>query len=275
MLKVALPAGKTGEPIPTACSQGFRFIRKQGAMQALIVLAFAMTFLAVPIAPSCRFSPSDIFHRNPETYALFLSVSGLGSIVGSLSVAGMGNVRKKGRVALFMLVCLGAAIAGFSLSTIFVFTCIMLFLSGGAMMAVFAMVSLSGATDRHQRDARPRDERLQFRFPRRHGDGKPGYRLARPDLHRTRGAGRAGLLLVGLALYFLLFERRRRRAALGGLPAHAPSGSREAYLTVEVDGRTDPGRFCYSPLALIAAELARDQQDRAALSRTNCRGRRG
>ena len=41
----------------------------------------------------------------------------MGSIVGALTVAGLGNVRSKGRIALIMLICLGAGIAGFALST--------------------------------------------------------------------------------------------------------------------------------------------------------------
>ena len=69
-------------------------------MVALIVLAFAMTFLAVPMRTFLPVFAKDIFHRGPETYALFLSVMGCGSIVGSLTVAAMGNVSNKGRVAL-------------------------------------------------------------------------------------------------------------------------------------------------------------------------------
>ena len=83
----------------------------------------------------------DIFHEAPDTYALFLSVSGVGSIVGALTVAGLGNIRNKGRVALLMLICLGASIAGFALSPSVPLSCVLLFFSGASMMAVFATVN--------------------------------------------------------------------------------------------------------------------------------------
>ena len=59
-----------------------------------------MTFLPV--------FAKDIFHQGPGMFTLFLSVSGVGSIVGALTVAALGNVRHKGRIALIMLICLGA-----------------------------------------------------------------------------------------------------------------------------------------------------------------------
>ena len=46
-----------------------------------------------------------------------------------------------------------------------------------------------GAADHHQRDARPRDERLQRRLPRRHADGQSAIGMARPGLYRAGGAG--------------------------------------------------------------------------------------
>src|SRR5947199_1754994 len=88
---------KTGESIMTSMKQGFAFIRQQGAMEVLIVLAFLMTFLAVPARTFLPVYAKDVFRRGPETYALFLSLSGLGSILGALTVAFLGNVRNKGR----------------------------------------------------------------------------------------------------------------------------------------------------------------------------------
>ena len=58
----------------------------------------------------------DIFHRGPETYGNLLSLMGLGSIFGSLTVASLGNIRKKGQFAITTLMGLGAGIAVFALS---------------------------------------------------------------------------------------------------------------------------------------------------------------
>src|SRR5208283_3278680 len=87
-----LPA-KTTESMFSSLKEGIRFTRKQGSMEALIVLAFCMTALAMPMRTYIPVFVKDIFHRGPETYGNLLSLMGVGSICGSLMVAGLGNIR--------------------------------------------------------------------------------------------------------------------------------------------------------------------------------------
>src|SRR6201993_1872886 len=107
---------KSGESMFQSLKQGIHFIWRQGAMVALIILAFTMTFLSMPMRTYIPVFVKDIFHRGPETYGNLLSLMGVGSICGSLAVAGKGNISNKGRFALVMLMCLGAGISVFSLS---------------------------------------------------------------------------------------------------------------------------------------------------------------
>ena len=121
--------------------QGIVFIRSQSAMEALMVLAFCMTALGVPMLTFLPVFAKDIFHQGPGMFTMFLSVSGAGSIVGALTMAALGNVRYKGRIALVMLTCLGAGISGFALSSSVWLSCFMLFLSGASLIAVFTLVN--------------------------------------------------------------------------------------------------------------------------------------
>src|ERR1019366_4915986 len=95
------------ESMFTSLKQGIQFARKQGSMEALIVLAFFMTALSMPMRTYIPVFVKDIFHRGPETYGNLLALMGLGSILGSLTIAGAGNMRRKGFVALTSLICLG------------------------------------------------------------------------------------------------------------------------------------------------------------------------
>ena len=131
----------TKESILGSLMQGIRFVRQQASMEALIVLAFCMTALSMPMRTYIPVFVKDIFHRGPETYGNLLSLMGVGSICGSLAVAGIGNIRNKGRFALAMLILLGAGIAGFSLSKLLPLSYAMLVLVGASMMAVFATVT--------------------------------------------------------------------------------------------------------------------------------------
>ena len=132
---------KSKESMYGSLKQGIRFIWHHGSMVGVIILAFMMTFLSMPMRTYIPVFVKDIFHRGPETYGNLLSLMGVGSICGSLGVASLGNISKKGRFALTMLIVLGAGIAGFSFSKLLPLSYAMLALVGASMMAVFATVT--------------------------------------------------------------------------------------------------------------------------------------
>ncbi len=208
MLKVRFLPEKTTESIAASMRQGFGFIGKQGAMAALIILAFAMTFLAVPMRTFLPVFAKNIFHKGAETYALFLSVMGCGSIAGSLIVAAMGNVRYKGRVALTTVITLGLGIAGLALSHKIVLTCVMLFLSGASMMAVFASVnSLVQLIVTNEMRGRVMSV-YNFAFRGGMGMGNLAAGWLVPIFTAPVVLGVNGFVLAALGIYFLLFQRR-------------------------------------------------------------------
>src|SRR6266849_4169609 len=129
MLRPSFQPEKTGESIMTSMKQGFGFIRKHGAMEGLIALAFCMTALAIPMITFLPVFAKDVFHAGPTTYTILLASSGIGSVAGALAVAAMGNIANKGRVALLMLICLGAGMTGFAQSNSLLLSCFLLFLS--------------------------------------------------------------------------------------------------------------------------------------------------
>src|SRR5271157_267445 len=106
---------KTAESMFTSLKEGIKFVRRQHSMEALIVLAFCMTALAMPMRTYIPVFVKDIFHRGPETYGNLLSLMGLGSIIGSLTVAGIGNIRNKPRLCILTLTSLSVGIASSAL----------------------------------------------------------------------------------------------------------------------------------------------------------------
>jgi MFS family permease len=208
MLHIRFLPEKTGESILESMKQGFRFIRKQGAMEVLIVLAFAMTFLAIPVRTFLPVFAKEVYHRGSETYAMFLSLSGLGSILGALAVAWLGNVKNKGKIALTMMTCLGAGIAGFALSNRLVLSYLMMFLVGGAMIAVFAMVNslVQLITTNEMRGRVISVYNCAFRGGMPLGNLLTGKLV--PVLTAPVVVTVNGLMLMALALYFLMVHRR-------------------------------------------------------------------
>jgi MFS family permease len=208
MLTIRFLPEKTGESILTSMKQGIHFIRQQGAMQGLIILGFCMTALGIPMRTFLPVFADSVFHQGSGTYAMFLSMSGMGSVVGALCVAALGNVQRKGRIALAMLMCLGASMSGFALSRSVPMSCAMLFFSGVAMMGVFSMVvSLVQLVVTNQMRGRVMSVyNLTFR------GGMPVGNLIAGSLVPIFTAPTVfvvnGLLLVALGLYYFLVQRR-------------------------------------------------------------------
>ncbi|HZD32817.1 MAG TPA: MFS transporter, partial [Candidatus Angelobacter sp.] len=132
---------KTTDSMLSSFKQGIAFVRKQGSMEALILLAFCMTFLSMPLRTYFPVFVKDIFHRGPETLGWLSSFMGVGSICGSLLFASLGNFKRKGRLAVLMMILLGASIATFALSKSLFFSYAMAMLVGFAMMTAFAAVT--------------------------------------------------------------------------------------------------------------------------------------
>lgn len=199
---------KSKETIFESMKQGISFIRRQGAMESLIVLAFGATLLGVPVIVFLPVFARDVFERGPEVYTLLLSLSGAGSIAGALLVAAFGHGRHKGRVTLLGLIVLGLAIAGFSFSRNLVLSCILLFIAGAALIAVFALVTslVQLITADEMRGRVMSVYNVAFR------GGMPIGSLATGSLTPIFGApivvGIAGILLSAMGALFLFGNRK-------------------------------------------------------------------
>lgn len=199
---------RTGESMIASMKQGFGFIRKQGAMETLIAIAFCMTALAIPMITFLPVFAKNVFHQSEMTYTLFLAASGLGSITGALTVAALGNVPNKGRIALSSLVALGAGITGFALSKSVVLSCIILFLSGAVLMCAFAMISslVQLITANEMRGRVMSVYNVAFRGGMPFGSVVTGWLV--PVLTAPTVLSVNGVILLSLGLYFLLVQRR-------------------------------------------------------------------
>jgi predicted MFS family arabinose efflux permease len=199
---------RTTESMFGSLKQGIKFVRKQNSMETLIVLAFCMTALSMPMRTYIPVFVKDIFHRGPETYGNLLSLMGLGSICGSLIIAERGNMRNKGRFALTVLICLGAGISVFSLSRSLPLSYAMLLLVGASMMAVFATVTslVQLIVTNEMRGRVMSVYNCAFRGGMPMGNLLSGWLV--PMFTAPVVLGVNGLLLIVVALYFLLVQRR-------------------------------------------------------------------
>jgi MFS family permease len=199
---------RTGESILASMKQGFKFIRDQGAMATLIIIAFCMTLLGIPIITFLPVFAKIVFSGDAMTYTLFLVASGLGSITGALTVAWMGDVHNKGRVALTALVLMGAGIVGFSQSHYMPLSCLMLYFTGAVLMCAFSMIAslVQLITPNEMRGRVMSVYNVAFRGGMPFGSVLTGWLV--PILTAPTVLSLNGVVLLGLGLYFLVIQRR-------------------------------------------------------------------
>ena len=208
MIRARFLPVKTTQSMFASLKQGIQFVRQQTSMEALIVLAFCMTALSMPMRTYIPVFVTDIFHRGPETFGNLLALMGLGSICGSLTIASAGNFKKKGLVALGALACLGTGIAGFALSKSLPLSQALLVLVGASMMAVFATVNslVQLITTNEMRGRVMSVYNFAFRGGMPMGNLLSGWLV--PIFTAPVVLSVNGLLLVVLAFYFVAIQRR-------------------------------------------------------------------
>lgn len=199
---------RTGESVMTSMKQGFTFVRAQGAMTTLILIAFLMTFLGIPTIAFLPVFAKIVFGRGEMTYTWFLAASGLGSITGALAVAWLGNVRNKGRVALGALLAMGIGMVGFSQSKSILLSCAMLYFTGAMMMCAFSMISslVQLITPNEMRGRVMSVYMVSFRGGMPFGEIATGWLV--PIFTAPTVLTFNGIALLSLGAYFLLVQRR-------------------------------------------------------------------
>ena len=191
---------------------GVSYVRHQGSLVALTVLAAATTFLGFAVLTFLPLFTQKVFHQGAATYSHLLAFSGAGSILGALIMAWLGKFKRMGLTALVVQAVYGLLMLAFWMSQVMWVSELLLFLAGAAMMIVF-----STATSLVQLIA-PNEMRgrvmsiymVAFR------GGMPLGSLVSGYLATFIGApmviGINGVLLVVVALYFLARSHGVREA---------------------------------------------------------------
>jgi len=208
MIRTRFIPAKTTESMVKSLKQGFSYIRKQGVMESLIVLAFLMTVLAIPLIVFLPVFARDVFKGNANLFTVFLCCSGGGAVCGALMVAYMGRFKHQGRGALIMLMLMGALMTAFAQSHSVVFSCVMIFLAGAAMMAAMSTISslVQLITSDHMRGRVMSVYNVAFRGGMPVGSLVTGALI--PKFTAPVVLTCDGVLLVLLGAYFLVTRRK-------------------------------------------------------------------
>jgi predicted MFS family arabinose efflux permease len=150
----------------------------------------------------------DVFHGGPNTFTLFLSLSGAGSVTGALLVAAGSRQAGQAKRSVIVMLLLGILITGFGLSRSLSLSSIFVFASGAALMVVFALNSslVQFYVSDEMRGRVMSVYNVAFRGGMPLGSLLSGLLIKQASAPRIMAAN--GLLVVLLALYYLLPGRK-------------------------------------------------------------------
>lgn len=120
---------------------GLSYIRGTPVLMALLLLAFAPVMLGMPYQALMPVFAEDVFDVGPSGLGLLMTVNGIGALLGSLVIASMTNVARRGLVQLALGVTFGLSLALFAFGGSFWIALAALMVVGGASAAYMSLNS--------------------------------------------------------------------------------------------------------------------------------------
>ncbi|HVR37782.1 MAG TPA: MFS transporter [Thermoanaerobaculia bacterium] len=121
--------------------EGFRFVASRRTLLVLTFLAFAGTFLGMPIVTFLPVVAKSIFHLGARGYAMMMTTYGLGSVTGAIAVAATAHSPRKGRIALLLQLGFACLLVAFAMSRSLPLSLVIAFFAGMCIVGVISLYS--------------------------------------------------------------------------------------------------------------------------------------
>jgi MFS family permease len=120
---------------------GFRFVARRPKLLLLTFLAFAGTFLGMPIVTFLPVVAKSIFGLGANGYAWMMTTYGLGSVSGALLIAATAHATRKGKIALKLQLAFACLLVAFAFSRSLPLSLLIAFFSGVCIVGVISLYS--------------------------------------------------------------------------------------------------------------------------------------
>jgi len=122
---------RSKEPPLRAMGEGLRYVRSQPIMMALIPIEGVFSLFG-SFNPLLVVFARDVFDVGPQGFGLLQSAQGIGTVVGTLGLAAIGDVYHKGRLMIGASIVYGLTVLAFAACPWYPVAVILLALSGAA-----------------------------------------------------------------------------------------------------------------------------------------------
>jgi MFS family permease len=182
---------------------GFHFVFSRRTLLVLTFLAFAGTFLGMPIVTFLPVVAKSIFGLGARGYAWMMTTYGLGSVTGALIIAASSHAAKKGKLALELQLAFACLLVGFAFSRSLPLSLVISFLAGMCIVGVISLYSslVQLTTNDSMRGRVMSIFMLAFRGGMPLGNLLAGYIAQRWSI--TAALAMNGMLLATVAIVFI------------------------------------------------------------------------
>ncbi len=181
---------------------GFEYLRSERQMMVLIWMVVVVSFLGIPFLTFIPYFAKEQLHAGESGLGWLMACSGLGAVLGAMTVASMGVLRHRGRLVTICGVFFFLAIVGFCYSRIFVLSECLAFVEG---FNGILMISCFNVTIQHMSSDEMRGRVMSIYATGFLGLPPLGSLLA-GELSRHIATGHALAMMAGLAaLIFMGF----------------------------------------------------------------------
>jgi MFS family permease len=99
LLVMVFPSGKTKnsdeEPFWEEVREGYRFLRGERRLFALILLTYGVALVGTPYSRFLPVIATDVLHAGASTFGLLLAAPGVGAVIAGLGIASLGRLRRR------------------------------------------------------------------------------------------------------------------------------------------------------------------------------------
>ena len=125
----------------TKLTAGFGYVWAHRAMTLLIVLVCVASLLGIPYISFTPVFARDVLHVGAAGLGILMAFAGLGSFFAALTIAYLGNPKKRGALMAISGIVFFSAVVAFSFSRVFALSSALLFVAGYAVIILVALIN--------------------------------------------------------------------------------------------------------------------------------------
>jgi predicted MFS family arabinose efflux permease len=111
-----------------------KYVWSHRTLRTQLTLAFVPTILAFPYMALMPIFATDVYGKAESAFGIMGSAVGVGAVLGTLTLASLSNVERRGMVMMSAILLLGVSLVAFSQARSFELALVLLAVTGAAQM---------------------------------------------------------------------------------------------------------------------------------------------